>query len=373
MPPAILIPAFRPRLPTADAIAPLLREIDANRYYSNFGPLVRRFQTRLAAHFGAPDGSVITVASATVGITLALKAACDGDAGLCMMPAWTHVATPTAAVAAGLTPWFVDVDASSWQLIPSAARRMLGAAPKRVAAVVPVAPFGAAVDTAAWAAFSDETGIPVVIDAAAAFATVRPAETVTQVVSLHATKVFGVGEGGVILAGDAKHGERLRRMTNFGLSAQRVAVMPGLNAKLSEYAAAVGLAALDAWPRTHGEFCAAARRFLRALQILGVQPAPGFDGSTATSAANVILPRPGADAVIAHLAGEGIEARKWWMNGCHHSPHFASAPRTALPVTEMLRERVVGLPFYVDISDAEIARVIGALAAALAHQPSPAK
>jgi dTDP-4-amino-4,6-dideoxygalactose transaminase len=352
---SVVVPTFRPRLPTADALAPLLREIDENRWYSNFGPLVQRFEANLASRLHVADRNIVTVANATAGIALALQEACGAGSGLCMMPAWTHTASAVAATAAGLTPWFVDVSSDTWQLHPNAARCYLKAVSQRPKAIVVVSPFGGRVDIAAWEEFTTDVGIPVVVDAAGAFDTVRPAKAVMQVVSLHATKVLGMGEGGFIIAGDEQQGERLRRMTNFGLDRHRVSILPGVNAKMSEYAAAVGLVALDMWPQTRFNFLDAANRFLRALtRVPSVVPAPGFDGTIATSTANVILPGPWATGIIDSLSQKGIGARKWWVSGCHRHPMFAHCPRTELNVTEKLQNSVIGLPFFVDITDEQI-------------------
>jgi dTDP-4-amino-4,6-dideoxygalactose transaminase len=84
---AILVPTFRPRLPAAEALLPYLREIDERRWYSNFGPLNRRFESALAEHFRVPHGTIVTVANATLGLTLALQDAVDGSVGLSMVPA----------------------------------------------------------------------------------------------------------------------------------------------------------------------------------------------------------------------------------------------------------------------------------------------
>ena len=361
-----MIPTFRPRLPKAETLLPLLREIDESRWYSNFGPLNRRFETALAEHFRTAPGTVVTVANATLGLSLALQDAADDRPGLCMVPAWTHAASAAAIVAAGLTPWFVDVDPRNWQLTPEVARQRLAEAPERPKAILAVSPFGGFVDATAWDRFTEETGIPVVIDAAAAFDTVRPARTTVQVVSLHATKAFGVGEGGLLLVADGRRAERLRRMSNFGLDRDRISVLPGTNAKLSEYAAAVGLAALEEWPSRRAELIATARRFLAGLaSVRGVVPMPALDGTTAISTANVILPRGDAGPIIGFLRDRGVEARKWWAGACHRHKRFATFPRASLAVTEDLADRVLGLPFYADIADDQLRLVFERLRAAL--------
>src|SRR6185312_798863 len=98
----------RPLLPSAEAIAPYLRRIDANRWYANLGPLVLELESRLAERFETPT-QVITCANGTQAITFALRAA-GATEELCALPAWTFVATAHAAIQAGLTPWLLDVD-----------------------------------------------------------------------------------------------------------------------------------------------------------------------------------------------------------------------------------------------------------------------
>ena len=129
------LPFGRPKLPTTHSILPFLQQIDRQRWYANFGPLVRRFEAELAAHSGVEADSVVTVSNATIGIVLALQDCIGAKRGLCMLPAWTHVATGSAALTAGLTPFFVDVDPATWQLTPSRARRALAHAPTEVCAL----------------------------------------------------------------------------------------------------------------------------------------------------------------------------------------------------------------------------------------------
>ena len=90
-----------------------------------------------------------------------------------------------------------------------------------VGAIMVVAPFGAPVDGPEWERVQADTGIPVIIDAAAAFDTLQERGPMRlgacpMTVSLHATKVFGVGEGGALLCHDRALMDRVRRMAQFG-------------------------------------------------------------------------------------------------------------------------------------------------------------
>jgi dTDP-4-amino-4,6-dideoxygalactose transaminase len=356
----------RPRLPTAEAIFPYLQRIDDARWYSNFGPLLTELEARLAARFGG-DTRVVTVANGTQALTLALTAMDLPAGGHVAMPAWTFVATAHAVLQAGLTPWFVDVDEDTWCLDPATVAHRLARAPQPVVAAIPVSPFGRPLDLAAWRAFRETTGIPVLVDAAAGFDTASDAR-LPLVVSLHATKVAGAGEGGVLATEDHTLADRVRALSTFGFRGTRDSMVPATNAKLSEYTAAVGLASLDGWP-------AERLRFMRAAQMLRigltglpqVEFQPGWGLEWITSVCSVTLPEGSADAVEKGLSARGVDTRRWWGLGCHASPAFADLPREDLAATDRLGRRVLGLPFSIDLSSAEISRIAAALRQALAE------
>ena len=87
------MPIMRPKLPSADRLAPYLNSIDTSMVYSNFGPLALSFEDRLAQHYGLNQGTVATVANATLGLAIALAVQQPPAGSLCAMPAWTFVAS----------------------------------------------------------------------------------------------------------------------------------------------------------------------------------------------------------------------------------------------------------------------------------------
>jgi dTDP-4-amino-4,6-dideoxygalactose transaminase len=357
------IAVAQPLLPPAEAIVPYLRRIDASRIYSNVGPLVRELQDRLAAKLGLPSGGVGAVANATLGLTLALSAAEAKVGRFCLMPAWTFAASAHAVIAAGLKPYFLDVEPDTWALSPAAvldAVNRLG--PDAVGAVMPVMPFGARIDAAAWDVFHEQTRIPVVIDAAAAFDTVRPT-LVPAVVSLHATKVLGAGEGGIVVSRNPALVVEVQRRSNFGFWGAREARVAATNAKMSEYSAAVGLASLDAWSENQARWLAVAQQYRKALAGLDfVTPMPGL-GSHATSTVVIRLAANAGDtgAVALRLAAQGIATRHWWGRGLQVEAAFAGCDRDPLPVTEALGMQTLGLPCSIDLSRRDIGRVCAGL------------
>src|ERR1051325_7184863 len=277
------IPVMWPKLPSTERLAPYLRSIDASRVYSNYGPLTLSLEDRLAAHYGLGQSTVSTVANATVGLAIALAIQHPPPGTLCLMPAWTFVASAHAAVMAGLVPYFVDVDAATWALDVETVSEEIARAPAQVGAVMPVAPFGAPIDLPAWESFRLRTGLAVAIDAAAAFDSLQPT-AIPTVVSLHATKVLATGEGGFVVSTETAIQCEVRMRANFGFAGSRQAQAPAFNAKLSEYHAAVGHAGLDEWAQTRTEWSCAAQAYLRAIgRSNRVRLQPGFGEEWITS------------------------------------------------------------------------------------------
>jgi dTDP-4-amino-4,6-dideoxygalactose transaminase len=352
------------RLPDADALEPYLRQLDANRWYSNFGPLARSFAARLARHYAAPSRGVCLTANATLGLTVALQeAAARKPNGFCIVPSWTFAASAHAIRSSGLRPLFVDVDAATGQLTPAIASAAAG---EEVAAVLAVSAFGQPVDPRPWEAFRAATQLEVVIDGAGAFDSATTS-TLPTVVSLHATKPLPCGEGGFVLCADEGLIERLRRRTNFGFDPERRAEFAGLNAKMSEYHAAVAHASLDRWPLSRERLMTVGRFYRERLNAIpAVWLAPGWAESWISTTLNVRIAAP-VDVVPlrAALQALGVEARSWWGPGCHAQAAFSTCARTPLPVTETIAGSTLGLPFSAEFSQADVAEIVARLERAL--------
>lgn len=361
---------LRPSLPPAAELLPYLEEIDQRRWYSNSGALVVRLEEQLSRHLGFSGNGVITTANATLGLSVALLARRVPAGSICLVPSWTFAATPHAARAAGLIPWFVDVDRRSWALNPDHVTEMLKRMPRPVSALIVVSPFGAPIDVKAWEQFEDRTGVVVIVDAAAAFDATRRSH-IPFVVSLHATKILGAGEGGFVTSTDSQFLERVRASCNFGFQGSRNAMLPALNAKMSEYHAAVALASLASWPETrnrHIRIMEWYRRAVARLDRVSLQPKYGHGWVSGTT--SVLLPPSTRDRVSETLLQSGIETRLWWGTGCHTQPAFMDCPRGALPVTEELGGRVLGLPHFPDMRKQDVDLVVNSVSEALNSRAS---
>ncbi len=350
--PAEIVEIMRPLLPKASDIAPYLERIDEARWYSNFGPLERELRTRLASHFNVTSENIVTASSATAGLTSVLRALNLPRDSYCLVPSWTFVASPASAIAAEMVPYFIDVDETTWALEPEAVKKQIANVKGIIGAVLVVAPFGKTVDIQAWDAFTAETSIPVVIDAASCIDSFRDAKfgKTAVVFSMHATKIIGIGEGAAVVSKDTGLLRHVQEQTNFGYYTRRISI-PGINSKMSEYSAAVGLAAFDVWPERRNQWAQTTQICEQALApVLKKHNAMMWLPENAVSTTcNIRLPSPTADLVISQLQVRGIKARQWWDKGCHTQPAYSNYPRADLSVTERLGKSVVALPFYVDI------------------------
>lgn len=286
---------MKPQLPTADKILPYLRRIDESRTYSNFGELNAEYQDRLGDLFGAP---CVTGSSATSLITATLMAYDLPKGSLVAMPSYTFPATAAAVVNAGFKPFFFDCCEDGVAAV--------GDAPLYCNAIILVSPFGAPLNIDALEMTAKRGNIPIIIDAAAgfdAFSTICNPINFPVIISTHATKSLCTGEGGFVTCHDAALLERVRRITNFGLTPDRRIEYNGMNAKFDEYHAAVGLASLDEWPEKR-------KMLLEAVKPYGL----------------------GYAVTQVPVRGKGVLGRY----GCHPHKAYENCPRTSLPVTEEL-------------------------------------
>jgi dTDP-4-amino-4,6-dideoxygalactose transaminase len=358
-----------PDLPTRERLAPYLERIDAARWYTNFGPLSRELESRLAADFQSTGGTPIVVglANATLGLELALLAMQLPVRSRVLVPALTFVASAASIIRAGHEPVFCDVSSDRWIVTPEIAESLIDR--HRIDVVMPVATYGCEAPTEAWDRFTQARGVRVVIDAAGAYGNQVHASRNPSVFSLHATKSLGAGEGGFVVTTDAQLTGEVRRLSNFGIDLSSGAVHSvGTNGKLSEYHAAVALASLDAWPehksrrqRLHQRYVDRLTRRCPALRL----QSRASDG--AYSILPVLLPegRSAAD-VQARLATHGIETRRWYCPTLNHHPAFAEVEIAgSLEVANTLSERLLSLPFHPWLTDEDLDTVCAAVAAVL--------
>lgn len=364
------MPLLRPRLPVAQALMPYLERIDANGFYTNFGPLNKLFLERVTQwqkdQFGREVFGV-TTGNATLGIELVLADLRLPPKSHILLPALTFIATATAIIRCGHIPVVADVDAETWLLTPESLPKQLDL--QSLGAVVPVAAFGMPQNVIAWRAWSERTGVPVILDAAASFGAQSSQKNMPIIFSLHATKSLSTGEGGLVLTEDPEQALRLAQMTNFGIGPLPTA--GASNAKMSEYHAAVGHAGFDVWAQVcqqrmsmHLEYrqilSAACKDSIRFQKDTGLR-APStmvieFEDSTIREKVEQVCEQ------------QGIQTRRWYQPLIQEHPALSGvlAP-FHMPHAKELSHRLLGIPFHLDMNRQDMVRVAAAVQTASAH------
>ena len=375
---ARLVPYQRPWLPALEQVAAYYRLAEEARFYSNGGPCVRLLEERLSARLGGVH--CVALANCTLAIALGLRAALaapDGARRLVATPSYTFTAAACAIRWAGYEPLFVDVEPAGWQMAAGALDDALDAHAAELVGVLGASTFGtpaAAALVEAWRSSAAAHGVPLLVDSAAAFGAVDDggiaagARGDVEVFSFHATKPFAIGEGGLLVTVDAELAGRVRRLANFGLDrVTRTSEETGINATLSELAAATGLAMLDAFDGQLARRQARADALRGELRDLPLEWQAGSGRST-WQVVPVLAPDGSTrDAVLAACAQAGVETRTPFDPPLHRHRAFAGAPRHGeLRVSEALGERTVALPMANDLRPDELALIAAAVRAGAA-------
>ena len=358
-----------PTLPTLREVEPWFAEAERLRWYSNGGPCVARLERACADRLGLEHPGV-AVNNATSGLMVALRACLgtpQGDRHLVAVPSFTFIASVNAVKWAGFEPVFIDVEPDDWQLCEASLDR-LRSLHGSLAGVLQCSTFGTAPSRArrtSMAAAALDLGLPVVVDSAAGFGAVDEEDCTlgdqgdAEVFSFHATKPFAVGEGGLVTSRSAAVIDSLAELINFGFDHNRsVTGHLGINGKMPELTAAVGLAVLDRFDDVLARRRTAAGWLRSELEPADVVFQAGSTGST-FQFVPVALPTAESRNLLLQKAHDArIEVRAYFDPPMHQLPAFASSRRAGdLPVTESLSRRIVGLPMANDISAASLERI----------------
>ena len=349
-------------------LIPYLARIDENRFYTNFGPLTEELRIRLGGELRVDPAKVVLANSGTTALCAAILSVSpdrSDDRGVALVPSYTFPATALAAELCGYKPVVLDVDQETWGLEPGRVREELTKHKARL--VVVVTPMGRSLDQAPWIDFQDTTGVPVVIDAAAGFENIiadpkQHLGVLPTAVSFHATKAFTTAEGGCVVVDDVALADRANSVINFGFRNGRVTEATGLNGKLSEYHAAIGLASLDTWAERRENVLAIGSGYEKQFAELG---APGRLWTTPTVASNYVLyeaPTIGhAELVRDRLSDNNVGTRDWYAPGLHRQEHFMTRSSGSYTTTDDLAARFLGLPSAPDLEEREIKIVVSFL------------
>ena len=237
----------QPFLPPLEEFIPYLQEIWSNKILTNGGQFHQQLERELCSYLGVPYISLFS--NGTLGLITALQAL--RVTGEVITTPYSFVATAHSLLWNGNVPVFVDISPDTLNIDPD---KIEAAITPRTTAIMPVHCYGNPCDVKAIDEIADKYNLRVIYDAAHAFGVRYSGNSLLNhgdlsVLSFHATKVFNTFEGGAIVCQDLKTKQRIDRLKNFGFVDEVTVMAPGINGKMSEVNAAMGIAQLRHMPR----------------------------------------------------------------------------------------------------------------------------
>jgi dTDP-4-amino-4,6-dideoxygalactose transaminase len=229
----------RPFLPPLEEFQEYLEQIWASRQLTNKGKFHDLFEEKLAGYLGVKYVSLFS--NGTLALISALQTL--RITGEVITTPYSFVATTHALNWNGIKPVFCDVEPHTYNLDP---KRIEAAITPKTTAIMPVHVYGNPCDLQAIQEIAGTYGLKVIYDACHAFGVTWNGNSILNfgdlsVLSFHATKVFTTFEGGAIVSHDEATKRRIDFLKNFGFAGETTVVAPGINAKMNEFQAALGI------------------------------------------------------------------------------------------------------------------------------------
>ena len=339
------------------------------------GPEVRAFEAELAAFCGAKH--VVTCASGTDALVLALRARGIGPGDAVICPSFTFCATAEVAALVGATPVFVDVDAATFNIDASGiaaavtTAKNAGLTPK---AVIPVDLFGLPADHAAVAAAAKAANLFVLDDAAQAFGASYHGRKLGVFGHASATSFFPAkplgcyGDGGAVMTDDDEMADVMRSLRMHGHGSDKYDnIRIGLASRLDTVQAAILIEKLKIFPDEIAARDRVARRYAEALGDVAIAPVVPA-GLTSVWAQYTLRVSGGRrDALAAALKLEGIPSAIYYPIPLHKQQAYKNYPvgRGGVAVSERLAAEVISLPMHPYLDAPTQDRIINATRRAL--------
>lgn len=356
----------QPFLPPLEEFVPYLEKIWHNKILTNGGPFHRQLECALCDYLGVEHIALFT--NGTLALVTALQAL--RVSGEVITTPYSFAATSHALLWNRLTPVFVDISRNGFNLDPE---KIEAAITPKTTAILGVHCYGDPCQTAAIQEIADNYNLKVIYDAAHAFGVRDEGGSVLRhgdlsILSFHATKVFNTFEGGAIVCPDLKTKQRIDYLKNFGIANETTVVAPGINGKMSEIQAAFGLLNLN-----YIDQALERRKAIDAMYRDLLKNASGIrlmDLSTIVSNYSyfpILIEddcQVNRDDLYKRLREKEIFARRYFYPLISDMPMYRGLPSAdpdRLCFAKYASERIICLPIYPDLSDADVERIASAV------------
>lgn len=358
----------QPFLPPLSEFIPYLEQIWENKILTNGGPFHQQLEKALCEYLGVEHIALFT--NGTIALVTALQAL--RITGEVITTPYSFVATSHSLLWNGIKPVFVDIDPNTLNLDPA---KIEAAITPQTTAIMPVHCYGHPCDTEAIQKIADNYNLKIIYDAAHAFGVKDTQGSILRhgdlsVLSFHATKVFNTFEGGAIVCPDAKTKVRIDQLKNFGHVGEVTVVAPGINGKMSEFNAALGLLQLQ-----YIDYALELRKKIdviyreRLNDVKGIRCLNGVSEKVANYAYFPILVEAdyplSRDELYQKLKDNGIHPRRYFyplISNFSMYRGLLSAHCDNLPVATAASLQVLCLPIYPDLDISVVNEIIDFIA-----------
>lgn len=354
-----------PLLPPLEEFIPYLETLWESKILTNSGQFHQQLEEALAAYLGVKY--VCLFSNGTLALLTALQTL--RITGEVITTPYSFVATSHSLLWNDLTPVFADIDPVTFNIDPDRIEELI--TPKTTA-IMPVHCYGIPCDMERIQKIADTYGLKVIYDAAHCFGVKQDNASILNygdlsVLSFHATKVFNTFEGGAIICHDAKTKQRIDYLKNFGFADETIVMAPGINAKMNEVQAAMGLLQLKYIDSALQERAIIYQRYVELLDstlpaLEYIKPAGNIEWNY--SYFPVLIRADSAvsrDAIYTELRKHNIYARRYFYPLISAFPmyrHFPTANVQNLPVADEISHAVLCLPIYPGLLLADQRRII---------------
>ena len=361
----------RPNVGSRERLFARLNDMLDRRWFSNDGPFVHEFEAKVASITQAKH--CVAMCNATVALEIAIRAL--EMTGEVIIPSYTFIATANALQWQEITPVFADIDPATCTLDPRSVERVISS---KTSAILGVHLWGRACDTEALEGIGREYGLKVMYDAAHALACSHQGKMVggfgeCEVFSFHATKFINALEGGAVVTNNDDLASRMRFMRNFGFSGYDKTSYLGVNGKMTEACAAMGLTSLESLDEIVEVNKTNYETYDRCLAGIDGVSLIRYDKHESNNYQYIVLEIDSEaaplnrDEVVAIFHAENVLARKYFWPGCHRMEPYKSLQPNAdllLPNTEKVAGRVCLLPTGQEVSAGAIESLVEILESA---------
>ena len=354
----------KPHLPPLEDFIPYLEQIWESGVLTNNGPFHRQLEHALCDYLGVKHISLFS--NGTIALVTALKAL--RIRGEVITTPFSFVATAHSLRWNNITPVFVDIDPVTMNLDPA---RIESAITPETTAIMPVHCYGNPCDVDAIEEIAANYNLRVIYDAAHAFGVHCHCGSVLNhgdlsVLSFHATKVFNTFEGGAIVCPDERSKRQIDNLKNFGFVNETTVVATGINGKMNELQAAMGLLQLKTIDEAIAKRAEIAARYRTALaEVPGITCVPNTGQLRSNHSYFPILVGPEYSltrgGLYEHLKQHGINGRRYFYPLITDFPMYRglkSASAQNLPQAKLLAGQVLCLPIYPDLEPGEQKRIL---------------